>query len=89
MSDSQIGGALPAQMPTTKVGKTDKAIARSTVKKAVAALKTTQDPQLKAELSNVVASLHTYLAQDSKADKKGQAPKVSPKAVTEPKPRKK
>ena len=86
MADSQIGGALPAQMPPA-VGKGDKAIARSTSKALIAAMKTTKDPQLKATFSQALASLNQHLAQDTKADKKGQARKVS--STSGPKPRKK
>lgn len=88
MSDSQIGGALPAQLPgSVRVGKTDKAIARSTATKLLKAIKTTNDPQLKATFSQALASLNQHLAQDTREDKKGQARKVS-KAVREVKPRK-
>ena len=74
--DSQIGGALPAQMPgTAKVGKTDKAIARSTANKLYEAVKNTKDPHLKAEFSKALASFNSYLAQDTKEAKKDQASK--------------
>lgn len=87
MASSQIGGALPAQMPASvSVGKTDKAIAKSTSAKLLSAIKTTKDPQLKAEFSKALASLNQHLAQDTREDKKGQGPKVSTKAVREVKP---
>ena len=88
MASSQIGGALPAQMPPA-VGRTDKAIAKSTQTKLLAALKTTKDPQLKATFSQALANLSQHLAQDTREDKKGQAPKVSSKSASGPKPRKK
>ena len=76
MASSQIGGALPAQMPPSAgVGKTDKQIVRTTTAKLTAAIKNTKDPELKAHFSQVLSDLHSYLAQDTKADKKGQAPK--------------
>lgn len=84
MASSQIGGALPAQMPPA-VGKTDKAIAKSTATKLLAAIKTTKDPQLKAEFSSALASLNQHLAQDTREAKQGQAQKV--KAVREAKPK--
>lgn len=91
MASSQIGGALPADLPpaagSKSVGKTDKAIARSTANRLLSAVKTTNDPQLKATFSQALSEFHTYLAQDSKEDKKGQGPKVSSKAV--PKSKKK
>lgn len=92
MASNQIGGALPADMPPSinKVGKTDKAIAKSTANKLLTAVKTTNDPQLKATFSQALSEFHTYLAQDSKGEKKGQAPKVSSKAAPKAsKPKKK
>lgn len=85
MASSDIGGALPAQMPAA-VGKTDKAVARSTALRLQKAIKATKDPQLKATFSQALASLNQHLAQDTKEAKKGQARKVSTKAVREVKP---
>ena len=90
-NNGTLGGALPAQLPggTVSVGKTDKAIARSTSAKLMSALKTTHDAQLKATFSQALASLNQHLAQDSRADKQGQGRKVSTKAVPKVKPPKK
>ena len=89
MANSLEGGALPFPMPpsSTGVGKGDKVIAKSTATKLLAAIKTTKDPQLKATFSQALADLNQHLAQDTKADKKGQARKVS--STSGPKPRKK
>ena len=83
---SQIGGALPAQMPPSAVGKTDKAVAKSTALKLQQAIKTTNDPQLKAAFSQALASLNQHLAQDTKEAKADQGRKVSTKAVPKVKP---
>lgn len=89
MASSQIGGALPAQLPGGSVSlpKGDKAIARVTAAKVLTAVKNTSDPQLKAALSQTLSSLHSYLAEDSKEAKQNQGRKVS-KSVNEPKPAK-
>ena len=86
-----IGGALTAFLPApaSSVGKTDKAIARSTSTKLLNALKTTHDPQLKATFSQALASLNQHLAQGTREAKGNQAPKVSTKDVLKVKPPKK
>lgn len=91
MANSSDGGALPFPMPPSATGissvpKGDKAIARQTAAKVLAATKNTKDPQLKAAFSQTLASLNSYLAQDNKERKSGTARKVSSKSVTEPKP---
>lgn len=89
MASTPIGGALPAQMPPSagSIPKGDKAIARQTASKLLAATKGTHDPVLKATFSKALADVSTYLAQDTKEAKQGQARKVTPK-VRDAKPAK-
>lgn len=90
MASSQLGGALPAEMPPAagSLPKGDKAIAKVTAGKLLAATKATKDPLLKAAFSQSLAGLHQYLAQDSKEAKQNQGRKVSSKAVRDAKPSK-
>lgn len=82
----QIGGALSYSLPPSAnqidlSAKSDKQVAKTVAQHLLAAVKTAHDPQLKSNLSQALASLHKYLAQDSAEEKKAQAPKVNGKAV--------
>ena len=88
-----IGGAIAAELPPPAMsGKSDKQIAKTAAQHLLNAVKTAHDPQLKSNLTQALASIHKYLAQDSAEVKKAQAPKVNAKAVVkanEAKPAKK